>query len=281
MSFRSRVALVAATVAAWAVVAPAASAPAIAAPSCAGVTVIVDFGHFGGAIERGCVSSPTSSLDALHDAGFSTAGTTQFGNAYVCRIDNLPSPDDEACVVTPPSNAYWGYYYAKPGDATWTFSAIGASSRRPPAGTIDAWAFGANARPRLTPAQVAPPPPPPPTSQVTSPPGAQGGPDPTTRGSGAGIPGNTTAPRSGVARPGATIVSPSSTAATPTTTPKLRNPTTTTDDEVRIVERSAANKSVDTSDSGSPLPVILTVVVVAALATGGFLVARQRRRSVP
>ncbi|HTL85737.1 MAG TPA: hypothetical protein VL856_11170, partial [Acidimicrobiia bacterium] len=78
-----------------------------AATTCAGVTVVVDFTHFGGNIERGCAQHPSSGLDALHQAGFTTAGTTQYGDAFLCRIDNLPGAAEEACTATPPSTSYW------------------------------------------------------------------------------------------------------------------------------------------------------------------------------
>jgi hypothetical protein len=92
----------------------------------------------------------------MHDAGFTTAGTTQFGDAFVCRIDNEPDPTEQDCKSTPPSNAFWAYYHAKPGDQSWTTSTLGASTYKPPQGSIDGWAFGASAHPSVTPAQVRP-----------------------------------------------------------------------------------------------------------------------------
>src|ERR1700748_554231 len=47
------------------------------AAHCDGVTVIVDMAAWGGAVERGCAPNPSTGLDALHEAGFSTAGTTR------------------------------------------------------------------------------------------------------------------------------------------------------------------------------------------------------------
>ncbi len=122
-----------------------------------GVTVVVDFSAFGQGVHVGCAASaPATGLDAMHAAGFSTAGTTKFGDAFVCRIDNEPSPAQQACTSTPPANAFWAYYHGKPGDKTWTFATTGASTYKPAPGTIDAWAFGASAVPSVTPAQVRP-----------------------------------------------------------------------------------------------------------------------------
>ncbi len=122
----------------------------------AGVTVVVDFTHFGGDVERGCApGTPTNGLTALQDAGFTTAGTTQFGDAFVCRISDLPSAADQDCVSTPPGNAFWALYFAQPTDTAWTFSALGALSFHPAAGSIEAWAFGAHALPSITPAAAS------------------------------------------------------------------------------------------------------------------------------
>src|SRR3954454_5831358 len=102
------------------VVATAAGAATPACSATSGVTVIVDFTHFsGGKIERGCAPGhPANGLLALHAAGFTTAGTVQYGDAFVCRIDGLPAPKQESCAVTPSPSAFWAYWTAKPSDST-------------------------------------------------------------------------------------------------------------------------------------------------------------------
>src|SRR6476469_6447540 len=102
----------------------AGAAPQSACTTTSGVTVIVDFTHFsGGRIERGCAPGrPANGLVALHDAGFATAGTVQYGDAFVCRIDGLPTPKQDACAVTPSPSAFWAYWNAKPSDSAWTYS---------------------------------------------------------------------------------------------------------------------------------------------------------------
>jgi hypothetical protein len=153
--------------------------------SSTGVVVIVDFSHWGGTVERGCApGQPATGLDALHDAGFTTAGTAQYGNAFVCRIDSHPSPSEQGCASTPPANAYWAYYHARWTDSGWTYNALGATSTHPAPGSIEAWAFGARVLPGVSPAAAVatvttiPPPTtlhsqPPPT--VTAPPATSGG----------------------------------------------------------------------------------------------------------
>lgn len=120
-----------------------------------GVTVTVDFTSFGGVEQTRCAAGAQSSgVTALQNAGFTPAGTSKYGLAFICRINNLPSPTAQACVNTPPATAYWAYYHALTGATTWTYSSTGASSYAPPAGSIDAWAFGNGATPSKTPAQV-------------------------------------------------------------------------------------------------------------------------------
>ncbi len=100
-----------------------------------GVTVVADFTHWGGGIRRGCAAGrPDTALDALHAAGFSTAGTAQYGDAFVCRVGNLPSVAEQSCVSTPPANAFWALYYAVSTDAGWSYSALGALELPSPGG---------------------------------------------------------------------------------------------------------------------------------------------------
>jgi hypothetical protein len=96
-------------------------------------------------------------------AGFSTDGTSQYGEAFTCRIgveslgasSQEPDPTQESCESTP--DQYWSYWHAQPGTDTWTLSGLGADNYYPYAGSIDAWNFesgGGSARPTLTPDEV-------------------------------------------------------------------------------------------------------------------------------
>src|SRR5689334_16207654 len=135
-----RIALTGVAIAGLAIAAPATRVGAAAPAPCsttAGVTVIVDFAHFHHGIARGCASGrPATALAAMQAAGFATSGTTQYGDAFVCRIDDLPSPKTEACTATPPAKSSWSFYSARPTDATWTYSRVGVLSFRPEVGTI-------------------------------------------------------------------------------------------------------------------------------------------------
>jgi len=122
---------------------PAGADPIADCSTTSGVIVVVDFSDWGGAIERGCDSTLTTGYDALHAAGFSTAGDDEDGPAFVCRIDDDPPPSQDACITTPPASAYWSNWHADAGQNTWSYSQQGAMSYHPPPGSVDAWVFGA------------------------------------------------------------------------------------------------------------------------------------------
>ncbi len=120
-----------------------------------GVTVAVDFTAFAKPVSTRCATgTPATGVAALQQAGFTPAGTQQYGLAFVCRINSLPSTTAQSCVRTPPATAYWAYYYANAGATTWTYSSTGPSSFKPAQGSAQAWAFGNSAKPSKTPAQV-------------------------------------------------------------------------------------------------------------------------------
>ncbi|MET7874984.1 prenyltransferase/squalene oxidase repeat-containing protein [Streptomyces cyaneofuscatus] len=148
--------------------APAAADPIERCTPTVGAIVAVDFGPFGGGVVRGCDTTPTTGFELLRDGGFTTQGTQHDGPGFICRIGNsafnagkqYPTPAKEACVLTPQADAYWSYWIASPGQASWSYSPLGAMSRTPKAGDVDAWVFGATSvggttgRPSFTPDDV-------------------------------------------------------------------------------------------------------------------------------
>jgi hypothetical protein len=116
----------------------------------AGTIIAVDFAHWGGPIVRGCGVDQPNGYALLHAAGFSTAGDNHDGPGYVCRLGNqafrsgtqYPTPTEDACIVTPPSSAYWSYWYAPAGRNTWSYSSLGALNGHPQPGEVDLWVFG-------------------------------------------------------------------------------------------------------------------------------------------
>jgi hypothetical protein len=273
-----------AAIAIFAIVAPAVAVSASTTSACTattGVTVIVDFSHFGGKIERGCAPGhPADTLTALHAAGFATAGTVQYGDGFVCRIDGLPTPQHDACTATPPSTAYWAFWHARPTDTAWTYTDVGVLDYRPAPGSIAAFAFGAHALPGLTPAAALPPTPTTTSTATTTPPTAP----PSSQAplvtaatvTTAGTTASTAPATRGVTS--TTAHAKSRPHVTATTGARGHTRPSTTVSGLHIVERSASGP-LPHDNGGSPLPALLTVAVVGALAIGGALFARTRRRA--
>jgi hypothetical protein len=127
------------------------AAQAAACTGTTGVTVVVDFGSLGGGVQVACaLGDPTSGVTALTGAGFTVAGTTRWGLAFICRINGKPTSATEPCVNTPPATAYWSYWHASGSGAAWSYSTSGASSYNPAPGTVEGWSFGSGAAPSIT-----------------------------------------------------------------------------------------------------------------------------------
>lgn len=125
-----------------------------------GVTVIVDFQHLGdGRIVMRCTNDPPSSgRDAMQRAGFRIEESRSVG--FICRIDGLPTEEQDLCIIEPDNTAYWSYHHA-PRGGDWSYSNWGMDARTPPAGTVDAWSFGEGGPPRIPPPDPLPEPEPP------------------------------------------------------------------------------------------------------------------------
>jgi hypothetical protein len=282
-------AIIGAAIAILAVAAPAmgGASPASGCSATSGVTVIVDFTHFpGGKVERGCApGQPADGLVALHNAGFTSAGTAQYGDAFVCRINGLPTPKQDACAVTPLPTAYWSFWSARPADTGWTYSSVGVLDFHPKAGSIEAFAFGSRAQPSVSPSEAVPPVTtstttkrPPPTAPRTNPP------PPVTAGSTPVAPGTTGVPLGGPGSATTTTTPRSAPNAKPKVKPKPSRTSsttaprsTTTSSGVPIVDRTASSPTPHDA-SGSPLGAILAVVIVGGLGIGAFAFTRARRR---
>lgn len=265
-----------------------------------GVSVVVDFGQYGG-VQAGCAPDPGNGLSALSQAGFQVTLVT--GQAFVCRIDGAPPAQDDSCARTPPETAYWSYWQAAPGSRSWAYSGQGAGSTQPAAGATEGWAFGAGTPPRMAPPvnTAAPPPPPPkppppppplppPAGSTRPPPPA---PDPTgaprqdpnstttSRAPGGGGPGSTAGPPAPGPAPPTSSASPGS--ATGTTTDTTTAPATTGGrSDAAAAGSSAPNevdvegRSTDTDDTGAPWGVLIAGMVAAALTGGAYWQIRRR-----
>ncbi|TDC21288.1 hypothetical protein E1265_18415 [Streptomyces sp. 8K308] len=120
---------------------PALAGTAGFCPDSSGVTVVVDFRELGGGrVVRCAPGGQSDGLAALRNAGFEVSGTSRWGDAFVCRINNRPGADRESCVDTPPASAYWSYWHADNG-GQWTYSQLGATYRTPREGSFEGWSF--------------------------------------------------------------------------------------------------------------------------------------------
>ncbi|MFD7396868.1 prenyltransferase/squalene oxidase repeat-containing protein [Streptomyces virginiae] len=126
---------------------PASADPIEQCTATTGAIVAVDFGPFGGKVDKGCDTTPTTGYELLQTAGFTMEGTVHDGPAFICRIGKgtgtqYPTPDKEACVLTPQATAYWSYWTASPGQRKWSYSQQGAMARNPKPGDVEAWVYG-------------------------------------------------------------------------------------------------------------------------------------------
>ncbi len=191
-----------------------------------GVVVVVDFTAFhngnpyDGTVARGCAASATTGYAALVAAGFTPSGDQHDGPAFVCRIDDDPSPAQEPCVDTPPPSASWSYWHGDLRTNSWTYSTTGATAYCPPPGSVDAWVFagspdaGSGGRPPEPPSAYAataigPPAPDP----CGGPPAAEGSGAPPSPAAGGGPTPTGTAPAAGAS--GGSTSGPGTEAASP------------------------------------------------------------------
>lgn len=254
-----------------------------------GVTVVVDYGPYGG-VQTGCAANPSDGFSALSQAGFSVT-PVQRQPGFVCRINGVPA--DDACVVTPPADAYWSYWQESGGG--WRSSSLGAGSTNPGAGDTEGWAFGAGAPPGIAPPANAappatttnrPPPPPPPPTTAPAPPPAE----PSTADPPRADPPRSDLPRTDLPRAEGTAPGPTPPAAdgsTPDPTGAPAEPSGTSPTTMAATasgERSASPGDTALSPAGSDAPAsgppwgtLFALVAAAALGGGAWWQVRRRQ----
>ena len=115
--------------------APTAGPVSEAAEGCAGVQVVVDFATLGPQPIDTCVgaSAETSAADIAKQAGLTTQGTGDYGDAIVCRVNGEPSAQTalqlasgsytEDCADMPSADAYWSVWVKDAG--VWDYAQVG------------------------------------------------------------------------------------------------------------------------------------------------------------
>ena len=109
-----------------------------AAVDCAGVNVVVDFGTLDAAPVTACVdaTAATAASEALATTGVTTAGSVEYGDQIVCRVNDRPAADEtvvvkgqesftESCASMPPAYAYWALWVKATPDADWEYAQEG------------------------------------------------------------------------------------------------------------------------------------------------------------
>lgn len=109
--------------------------------SCDGVAVEINFSGEAENIERCVVLNGNSETakNVLASAGISVEGTKAFGDAVVCRVNNVPSADEElkiegedpyleTCEDMPAAFAYWALWVKESDGAEWGYAMEGISS---------------------------------------------------------------------------------------------------------------------------------------------------------
>ncbi|MES1212639.1 MAG: hypothetical protein ABUT11_03740 [Leifsonia sp.] len=114
--------------------APPSGAPTKSASAgpCTDVTVVVNFGTLGHSAVTACAPAGTAA-DVLKAAHIDTAGTADYGDSVICRVDDLPSPSAESCAKLP-TGAYWAMWVRPSADGTWDYAQEGVQSQQLTAG---------------------------------------------------------------------------------------------------------------------------------------------------
>jgi hypothetical protein len=110
---------------------PSTTASASSGP-CKDVTVIVDFGTLEHSPVKACAPAGTAA-EVLKAAHIDTAGTADYGNAVICRVDALPSVAAESCAKLP-SAAYWAMWVKPSADGKWDYAQEGVQTQALTAG---------------------------------------------------------------------------------------------------------------------------------------------------
>lgn len=282
MPIRSASLLVAAAAlaaAAGTVLLPAGPAGAAACADDTGVTVVVDFHELGGGVQQRCDAdgSGKTAAQLFTDNGFALT-YVQRQPGFVCRVSGKPA--DDACVNTPPADAYWGLFVADGSSATWSYASQGVGSLTLDDGESVAFSWQGSSDsspPRVAPrtdAVASPTPTPTPTPSPSQSPTRTGSPTPAP---------SPSAVLSSAASPSASAVeSPSSKPS------RSRRPATPTPSEtpsaVATPTPTATPAPPPATTSGEPgdgVPGWVVGAVLVGLAGAGGATAYARRRGRP
>jgi hypothetical protein len=123
---------------------------------------------FGGSISGLAALQRVASVETLEFGGIGTA---------VCKINGVGNPATPNQCLIGPNGEYWRYFRAAPGATGWQYSQQGAGGATVTDGSVEGWRYGTGGAPTFVsfcaaagcgpPPTVAPPPPPPPAGAST------------------------------------------------------------------------------------------------------------------
>jgi hypothetical protein len=106
-----------------------------------GVTAVIDFGKARATLSY-CAQNFSGTGWGLLAEQVKVDGTLDYPTGFVCRIEGVPSVEDQDCKNTPTyAEGSWAYFVADEPSEGWVLSGTGASMRRPECGTSEAWVF--------------------------------------------------------------------------------------------------------------------------------------------
>ena len=275
----------------------ATSATAATCAAGGGVSVVVDFNSLGGGVQTACVAGGGGDkASAIFGAAGHTLGRVQQQPGFVCRVDGLPSPEQEACVKTPPADAYWGLWWSNGTSGSWTYSTVGVDGLTIPDGGSVALSWDdvdGSAPPSATPPKAA-------ASSPSSAPASSPAASPTkkaTPSAGGGGPTSASSSAAG-STDGATAeptASSSATAGSATERKRARKdrdsgeatagatPTgsATPEDEPSAYTAAERRTTEAAAAEADGLPVWVAPVALLVLAAGGGAAVWLRRRAIP
>ncbi len=107
------------------------------------VTLVIDFGSSSKLkpLIREVSEFSGTGWELFEAAGVAVSGTAEFPSGFVCRIEGVPTQDQQDCLDTPKySEGSWAYFVTNselgPG---WILSGSGAATHRPECGSFEGW----------------------------------------------------------------------------------------------------------------------------------------------
>lgn len=280
--------------AATSLVLPSAPASAAACSSAKGVTVVVDFHGLGGGVQQVCDSGGAGKVAAaqFEESGFDLT-RVQRQPGFVCRVNGAPSEEEDSCVNTPPSNAYWGLWWSDGKSGSWSYATQGVDSLKVPEGGYVAFSWNGSSSksppgsaPRAHTSQPSPSPssssPQPQPSSDPSGGGSHSSPSPGTPGkTGGAVSASPSASASGGAKPSASASrkassKPSESASTSASASPSDDPTPSFSKSPDAAPEAAPDPA-DPSDGGLPAWVAPVAIGLLFAAAAGTAVVRRRR----